>query len=529
MWSSKVSGENARRDGSPEGLRYRTAVTMSVVVASVAQVVRCARIVVVVATGLASVAQAVGRAGIVVVVATGLASVAQAVGRAGIVVVVAATIASVAQAVGRAGIVVVVATGLASVAQAFRPALAIAQTPAPVVRVTFSDAIRRAQENNPTVAAAAAGILRAEGLVRQARAATLFQLAGNVTTTTLNQGVEFAGQTVTPRNSLTASLTADMPIVAAAAWARRAQAQDARAVADLTVADTRRQIAFATADAYLTILAQRRSVDSNLRARDVAKAHYDLARELEQRGTGSRLNALRAQQQWSTDEGLLEAGRLGLYRAQEALGVLIAADGPADAIDEPDFAVPAAGEDPAPTAQPYRADLRLFAAEQQAAERVLRDSSKDWWPTLDAIFQPSTVYPSQLFLPQNSWRLLTQTTVPLFDSGARGALKVERRADVEQARARLAGASIQASSEVRAAREAIASGERSIAAVRDAADQARQVETITGISFRAGAATNIEVIDAERSARDADAAVAIAEDQLRRARLELLTALGRFP
>ena len=414
-------------------------------------------------------------------------------------------------------------------AQALAPAVVVAQTPVPVLRVTFSDAIRLAQEKNPTVAAAAAGILRAEGLVRQARAATLLQLAGNVTTTTLNQSVEFSGLTVTPRNSVTASLTAGMPIVAAAAWARRAQAQDTRSVAELSVAETRRQIAFATADAYLTILVQRRIVESNLRARDVAKAHFDLASELEQRGSGSRLNALRAQQQWSTDEGLLENGRLALYRAQEALGVLMVADGPADAIDEPDFAAPPAGEDPAAAAQPYRADLRLFAAEQQAAERVLRDSARDWWPTVDAIFQPSTVYPAQLFLPQNTWRFLTQTTIPVLDSGGRAALKVERQADVDQARARLSAASIQAGAEVRAARQAVASGERTVAAARGAADQARQVETITTISFRAGAATNIEVIDAERSARDADTAVAAAEDTLRRARLELLVALGRFP
>jgi outer membrane protein len=409
------------------------------------------------------------------------------------------------------------------------PATSAQAPPAPAVRVTFSDAIRRAQENNPTVAAAAAAILRAEGLVGQARAATLLQLSGNVTTTTLNQGVEFAGQTVTPRNSVTASLTAGMPILAAAAWARRAQAEDARAVAGFGVAETRRQIAFATADAYLAILAQRRIVESGIRARDAARAHFDLARELEQRGTGSRLNALRAQQLWSTNEGLLETGRLGLYRAQEALGVLIVADGPADAIDEPDFAVPPAADDPAASAQPYRADLRLFAAQQQAAERVLRDSAKDWWPTIDALFQPSTVYPAQLFLPQHTWRFLTQTNVPLFDSGSRAGAKIERRADVEQARARLAGASIQASSEVRAARVAVASIERTVGAAREAADEAHQVETITTISFRAGAATNIEVIDAERSARDLDTAVAIAEDQLRRARLDLLNALGRFP
>ncbi|HKB11777.1 MAG TPA: TolC family protein [Vicinamibacterales bacterium] len=398
-----------------------------------------------------------------------------------------------------------------------------------MIRITFADAIRRAQENNPTIAGAAAAILRAEGLIAQTRAATLFQVSANVTTTTLNQGIEFDGQTVTPRNSLSASITASMPIVAAAAWARRAQARDTRDVAELSVAETRRQIAFATADAYLAILVQRRIVEGNVRARDAARAHYDFAHELEQRGSGSRLNALRAQQLWSTDEGLLETSRLALYRAQEGLGALIAADGPADAIDEPDFAVPPAAEDPSASAQPYRADLRLFAAQQRAAERVLRDSAKDWWPTVDAMFQPSTIYPKQLFLPQNTWRFLTQSNIPLFDSGSRAAVRTERRADVDQARARLASASIQAGSEVRAARAAVGSSERTVASAREAADQARQVETITNISFRAGAATNIEVIDAERSARDLDAAVAIAEDQLRRARLELLNALGRFP
>src|SRR3954447_24001990 len=145
----------------------------------------------------------------------------------------------------------IVCVALALVAQAFRPAVVTAQTPVPVIRVTFADAIRRAQDNNPTVAAAAAGILRAEGLVRQARAATLFQLSGNLTTTTLNENVEYAGQTVTPRNALTASLTAGMPVVAAAAWARRAQAQENRGVAEWSVAKTRRQVAFAAADAYL--------------------------------------------------------------------------------------------------------------------------------------------------------------------------------------------------------------------------------------------------------------------------------------
>jgi len=411
-----------------------------------------------------------------------------------------------------------------AVALGFSPAV-FAQPPAPVEQVSFQDAVRRAIERNPSAAAAAAGILRAEGLLQQARAATGLQITGNVTTTTLNTGVKFNGATVTPRNQVSASLNADMPIVAAAARARRTQAMDNEQVAELSAADTRRQIAFSAADAYLSVIAQRRVVEANTRARDVAKAHYDLANELEQRGTGSRLNALRAQQQWSTDEGRVEAAQLGLYRAQEALGVLIVADGPVDAIEEPSFDVPAE----APNLLQFRTDLKLFSAEQQAAERVVGDSSKDRWPSLDAVFLPQSVYPSQFFSTANSWRFLLQMNVPLVDSGQRASLKVQRQAALEIARANFAGALTQASSQVRAAREAVASGERSLASARTAADQAQQVVDITNISFRAGAATNIEVIDAERSARDADTSVATAEDTLRRARLDLLAALGRFP
>ena len=52
---------------------------------------------------------------------------------------------------------------------------------------------------------------------------------------------------------------------------------------------------------------------------------------------------------------------------------------------------------------------------------------------------------------------------------------------------------------------------------------------ITTTAFEVGATTNIEVIDAQREARDAETAAALAEDAVRRARLDLLVALGRFP
>jgi outer membrane protein TolC len=52
---------------------------------------------------------------------------------------------------------------------------------------------------------------------------------------------------------------------------------------------------------------------------------------------------------------------------------------------------------------------------------------------------------------------------------------------------------------------------------------------MANLAYEAGASTNIEVIDAERRARDAATVVVIAEDASRQARLDLLAASGRFP
>jgi multidrug efflux system outer membrane protein len=87
----------------------------------------------------------------------------------------------------------------------------------------------------------------------------------------------------------------------------------------------------------------------------------------------------------------------------------------------------------------------------------------------------------------------------------------------------------QANSDVRTANEAVGSAERALAAARASAEQARHVVDIVGVSFKAGAATSIEVIDAQRSLLDAETAVAVAENQVRQAKLTLLVALGLFP
>ena len=63
-------------------------------------------------------------------------------------------------------------------------------------RLTFDQAVQRAIERNPSAAMAAAQILRAEAVLAQARAAAGLAINGTVTSTTLNTGVSFNGNTV---------------------------------------------------------------------------------------------------------------------------------------------------------------------------------------------------------------------------------------------------------------------------------------------------------------------------------------------
>ena len=405
---------------------------------------------------------------------------------------------------------------------------AAAQPSAPIMeRVTLDEAVARALARNPTVAQAATAIVRAEGFLQQARAATRPSLNAGIGTTVLDSGLGFDGLVVQPRTQTLLSADASVPLLAASQWAAATQARDQIDIARLTVTDVRKEIASATAEAYLAIIAAQRQIEVNLRARETAQAHLEYAQKRLAGGAGTRLNELRAAQEVASDEARLEITRLAARRAQEALGVLMAADGPVDAAAEPMFEVPAIVDEP--TWMAARPDLQLFAATGRAAERTSRDSFKDFFPTAFASFDPQVVTPSGLFQPSRTWRLTFSASQSIFDGGQRKGVARVREAAAASSRFQLTSAQIQARSEVRMAQEGVRGTERALESIRLAAQQAQEVLSITNTAFQAGATTNLEVIDAQRSARDAEAAAAIGEDAVRRARLELLIALGRFP
>ncbi len=399
------------------------------------------------------------------------------------------------------------------------------QTPV-VRRVEFEEAVRLALERNPTVATASAAIARAEAVVEQTRASTLPAVSAGLTNITLDQARGFSGGVTQPQNQFAFSATASMPLFAATRWAAVSQARDQVQVASRSLAESRQQVAVAAAQAYLGVINQRRQIAIDQRALEAARAHFTYADQRFRGGLGSRVNQVRAAQAVAAAEARLETTTLLLARAQETLGVLMAENGPVDAGAEPAFDVPATiSEDAWQAARP---DVQLQAALVRAAERVVADTRKAWLPTGSVSFDPQYVTPAGLFQPSRTWRLVFTVSQPIFD-GALGAARAIRSVTLNQATFARTAVEIQARSDIRVAQAAVASHERARASAQLAAERANEVLRITTSAFELGATTNIEVIDAQRSAQDAETAAALAEDAVRRARLDLLVAIGQFP
>jgi outer membrane protein TolC len=245
-------------------------------------------------------------------------------------------------------------------------------------------------------------------------------------------------------------------------------------------------------------------------------------------GLGKRIDAVRASQQVATTQASVERGRVALARSMEALGVLLGEERPIDvAVD------PALGAAPdllqAKAGSETRLDVHVARARREAAERKFRDSWTDFLPQLTGQFSPFYQTPATITVPSTGWQAMLVLTVPLYDGGWRYGARDERRTLREQSELQLQGLLRQARSEVRVAFEAQRGAETALTAAREAAQLADKAREMAVQAYEAGALTNLEVIDAERQARDADTDVAIAEDSLRQARLDLLIASGRFP
>jgi outer membrane protein TolC len=396
-------------------------------------------------------------------------------------------------------------------------------------KLSMEEAVRRAVVRSVTSIVAEQEIARAQGILQEERALSLPTIGLNGTYTRFDRDRGLAGGTSTTRDQLSANAVVTVPLVAPQRWLIWSHAGDQVNVAKLSAEDARRQVAVLTARLYLGVMAQHRLVQIDGQARDAAKAHLDDAHARYEVGSGNRLDEVRAGQELATDESALALAQSNLVRAMEALGSLVGEEGPVDVQDNVMLPEPQSEERAMEDAQSLRPDLRAQKERAEAARRVLRDSYADYLPLLQGVVQPFYQRPATAITPETGWQASLVLSIPLFDGGARYGLRRERSAAYEESKAQFEGLLRQARSDVRTAFEAVRRADESVRSARQAARLAHEALDMTMLAYHEGATNDLEVVDAQRRARDADTAGLVAEDTARQARVDLLAATGRFP
>jgi outer membrane protein TolC len=422
------------------------------------------------------------------------------------------------------------------------------QSETPLETVTFDEAVARALSRNPSALEARDEVRRVRAVMEEVRARSLPTLVGLATYTRLegnrvsatailpvtpgnaaNETVTVPGAIVEPGEQLNLNVTLDVPIVSTRTWLQWTEAGDQIDVARATEADVRRTIAADTVRAYLTVITQRRLLETAQTARDNAKAHYDFTHGQREGGVGTRLDEVRAAQELTTEEANLENQVIALFSAREALGVLVAGNEPIDARDESVPGPVPALDQALSDAVVRRPDVLARQRAARAADRTVRDAWSDYAPYVDLMAFPFYQAPPTTTVPRTGWQASLVLTLPLYDGGLRYGQEHERQALADEAGLAFQGTLRQARSDVRVAFEEMRRGDVALDQAERSAAFARTALELANEAYRAGATSNLEVIDAERQARDAETQAAIAENAARQARLDVLVAAGRFP
>jgi outer membrane protein TolC len=418
-------------------------------------------------------------------------------------------------------------------AVALFPSVARAQeATAPARALSFSEVVKQAIARNPSAQTALAEQRRLEAVVLQTRASSLPTLTFNATYTLLDANRTLPPPSTTiisPQNQIFGNLIVAAPLVAPSSWANWSHAAENVDVQKLSVADQNRIVALSAARGYLNVFALKRLVEVSMIARDNAKAHFDFAKSRLAGGVGTTLDEARAEQEFDTAEVQVQAATIALDRARESLGVIVGENGAIDVKEEPALESPGSLNQALRDAEGTRTDVRLARGQVTAAVHVERDSWTDYMPFVGVIFEPFYQNPPTLTFPTTGWQAQAVLTLPLYDGGYRYGSRRVRTALVDEARIDLDGTLRQVSSDVRVAFSEVRTADDALKAARLASDAATRALSLANTAYHAGAITNLDVIDAERRARDAATQVTIAEDTARQARLDLLAASGHFP
>lgn len=422
-----------------------------------------------------------------------------------------------------------------------RPQVPLSQ---PRGSLTLEEAQRIALDRNPSLRASAQEIERARALVRQAWAAVFpnlglniqYQMADQPTVVSFDTGMgDLFGEpqeiVVAQQHVARLGLTARQPIFNGQTIPGIQIANESFDLSELTVDQARRQTSIAVVQAFYSVISARRTLELIDRTIELAQEDVAAARARLEAQAGLAINVARSELQVEQSRSQRVTTLLGYENARDALALLMGV--PPEELPELAEPQPPSGsgmteiEELVEQARTERLDIRAGRRQIRMAEL---DRNRVWLsfaPSLDLTWGLShTLTDLGGFGDRRtSWNLILVLNFPLFDGGFRYGQLRDARARMRQAELAQEALEQSVAVEVRQAFRAWRSSLESIDIARRQLELARQAHRLARASYAAGAASNLEVVDAQRTLASAEVDV-----ELRRlsAQLSLIELISRL-
>jgi outer membrane protein TolC len=382
--------------------------------------------------------------------------------------------------------------------------------------LSLSDAIARGLEHNLNILVSQAGIEGAEGARFQALSTLLPDFSGGLGFTrqkiNLDQfGFNFPGfpKLIGPFNVYDARVSLSQSVVDVSAIAHlRGRVQSLQA-AKYTAQDARDAIVLAVASLYLDAVAGTSRIEASEAEVNTAKALFDQATDMKQAGTVAGIDVLRAQVQLETEQQQLIVLRNDLAKQKLALARAIGID-PRQPIELSERVgyhamAPMSTDEALNRALAQRADLLAATALVGAAQLEKFSAQAGRLPTLrvNGNYGPIGQTPGGSLI---TYALGAEVHVPIFEGGVAHARTLQADAELRQRRAELDDLKRQVQYQVQTALLDLGAADERVRVAQHTVSLAQETQQQAQDRFRAGVASNLEVVQAQEAVARANEA-----------------------
>lgn len=388
--------------------------------------------------------------------------------------------------------------------------------------LSFQQVVKLASERNPRMLRADAAVERARARLQQSRATWLPTLNGVGNFTGLDNPRVIGDRVVQAQTALNLSLVLSVPIIVPARWLDTSRQSALDDAARWSAQDASRLLALDAGRAFLSLRVEHAALTIAERAQETSRQQLDIVRKRTEEGVSSRLEEARAERELRDNEGRVALRKSTLATAHESLLAIIGEKAEAAfAVDEPIQLPDAPKAITTLENVQQRLDLKAARERLRIMQRAVSESWLDYLPFLTGQAQAFYQNPPTVSLPQTGWQAQLLLTVPIFDGGRRYGDRHERVALALEAEADVRDSELRAQAELRSLSVEASSREVAFEKAKVSAALAEESLVLARKVFSEGLGTQVDLIEAERSARDAATNAIVAENALLAARFAL--------